>query len=68
MSNAPLIAKRPMVFWPCNNAQASRFRCLLKDAGLDYKDLGNKIEVASVSLAQWNQFMDELIEFEDSQS
>jgi hypothetical protein len=68
MKKPTLIVKRPMVFWPCNNAQASRFRCLLKDAGLAYTDLGNKIEVASVPLAQWNQFMDELIEFEDSQS
>jgi hypothetical protein len=68
MTNPSLVAKSHMVFWPCNNAQASRFRCLLKDAGLAYEDLGNKIEVASVPLAQWNQFMDELIEFEDSQS
>jgi hypothetical protein len=66
MTNTKLIVKSHMVFWPCNNAQASRFRCLLKDAGLSYEDLGNKIQVASVSLKQWNEFMDQLVEFEDS--
>jgi hypothetical protein len=68
MSDRTLIVKSHMGFWPCNNAQASRFRCLLKDAGIEYKDLGNKIEVASIPLKQWNEFMDRLIEFEDSQS